>query len=234
MENFKRIAISGKMGAGKTTLSNYLVDIYGYKRLFLAEPLKQLCADIAKLNKAAMGEDLSWTEYVDLFPEILIDLSSLTNSTEELKLAEGVALSMIHNFGDVTSTATKSDRVRDMLQYAGNTFRDRVRSTIWTDALLSKMATHPDTLYVIDDLRYKNEFQILRDANCVMLRLTLDVAEQKKRLKKLYGKIDPSKLQHISEVDLDDATFDYYIDGGQSLDLMLKDMDDVLKGVKLL
>lgn len=42
----KRIAFVGKMGNGKTTAAQYLVDNYGFKRYSFAQKLKDICVDM--------------------------------------------------------------------------------------------------------------------------------------------------------------------------------------------
>ena len=42
----KNVAITGRMGAGKTTISDYLIERHGYTRVSFAARLKQVAADV--------------------------------------------------------------------------------------------------------------------------------------------------------------------------------------------
>src|SRR5690625_1222040 len=44
--NISRIALAGKMRAGKSTISNYLTEIHGYKRLAFGDALKHYAHEI--------------------------------------------------------------------------------------------------------------------------------------------------------------------------------------------
>lgn len=44
------ISISGKAGAGKDTIADYLINRYGYKKISLADPIKRLVKDIFVLS----------------------------------------------------------------------------------------------------------------------------------------------------------------------------------------
>ena len=46
-----KIAVSGKMGAGKTTLAQHFVDKYGFKRTAFAKALKDYAIDIFMLSE---------------------------------------------------------------------------------------------------------------------------------------------------------------------------------------
>jgi cytidylate kinase len=50
--DYPNIALSGKMGSGKTTLANYLVREYNYKLLHFAGPIKEAAATIFGHDKA--------------------------------------------------------------------------------------------------------------------------------------------------------------------------------------
>jgi dephospho-CoA kinase len=45
------IGIVGRMGSGKTTIANYLVEKYGYKKESLAAPMRQFVTDVLNIDK---------------------------------------------------------------------------------------------------------------------------------------------------------------------------------------
>lgn len=106
---------------------------------------------------------------------------------------------------------------RTLLLNIGKKFRE-IRPTIWVDYVINNIKNDDkivkDTLFLIDDMRFKNELYLAKTFHsCVSVRIT-----------RKDGALD---LDDISEKDLDDSTFDYYIsnDGTQEeLKIKLKQL----------
>lgn len=234
MSDFDRIAISGKMCSGKTTVANMLERDLGYIRLFFADELKTLCRDIALYNKvAAAGLELAARK--PILEIIWDDAQRITTTDEEYAAAMNQILFIMEEFREVThydpNSDKKSNEVRRMLQQVGTEYmRHNVNDNIWVNALEKQIKKWEPAKLVVDDMRYPNEFEMLRKNGFVMVRLSVSRDVQQKRLSKLYGSIDESKFVHPSETALDHMIFDYVIDADQPAEEMLKDIRSLLGG----
>jgi len=103
------------------------------------------------------------------------------------------------------------DRGRQLLINIGQAFR-AIRPTIWVDYVINKIKKHSEGhkgqghVYLIDDMRFKNELELVKTFNkCISVRITR-----------------PSSLNidDISENDLDDAEFDHYIDNNGNMTML--------------
>lgn len=88
------IGIVGNMGSGKSTIANYLVEKYGYKKGSLAQPMRDFVAEVLQIDKTdpryrpAMQElgtewgrkydEDCWVKYLlnhlDMFPTVIDDV----------------------------------------------------------------------------------------------------------------------------------------------------------------
>ena len=139
------IAISGKVGSGKTTLAKILVDRLGFPwlRASFADPLKREVMDLFGLHP-----DLLWSEEgkkreFEIRPDKLQHLGIHTIYPELLS-------------------------VRRILQLRGQYCRS-LDPNYWVDAF-QKEHQHDDHI-VVDDVRYENELALAhsRKAYCVRL-----------------------------------------------------------------
>lgn len=98
---------------------------------------------------------------------------------------------------------------RLLLQQIGQQFRT-IKPDVWVDLLMRDVDGMTDTteveLVICDDVRFENEFKAMQQDGWLTIRLTVDEAEQQKRLEMAYG---DKYLKHwenrneISETDLD-------------------------------
>ena len=157
-----RIAISGKMGSGKSSLADALCNEY-----------KNIPSDQARYYSFAA----------------------------KLK---GLARDL---FGMV-------EKDRQLLQALGTKMRE-IRDTVWVDYVLSVIRYEDPYLAVIDDLRYKNEYQMLRDAGWFLVRIEVDDEIRRQRIEKsgtFFGN------DHPTETDLDDVDdWDYTVTGDRPI-----------------
>lgn len=232
MDLVSKVAISGKICSGKTTISNHLVDIYGHTRISSAKHLKSICGKMATYNlfnnlfndSLAVNKSVLNT-YNDSLKE---EIRFITNNEEEFEKAFDLALKLRKDFSHVENTEQKTDDVRNMLQEVARVMLDNIRKDIWINSMFK--STDPSTPFLVhDDLRYPAEYDILREHGFVMVRLDIEEDLQAKRIKKLYGKIDPKRITHISETLLDNHEFDYNIDASLPLEEVLKQIDEIIK-----
>lgn len=245
----RRIAISGKMASGKSTSSTYLIENHGYIRESFGRPVKEFCSEIIELYRIYRerkinvdcddNESITITNkmpIVELFQQltkIYARMALLFSGASRDAIVDAIDIvnnQLIPTYSDIDLMADKDDKHRAMLQDIGNLFR-RVKSTVWIEYVLDEIDDlPPDACIVIDDIRYQNEYNALKTAGFAMVRINTPQETREQRIQELYGFIDPSRHNHISEVDLDDQEFDFYLDGSKPLDEMLMTLEHYIMG----
>lgn len=144
--NSNIIGLAGRMGCGKTTLSNICVE-HGYKRLYFALPLKQMCASILnisidELNKLKRNNT---PINIDITPSIIDLISEKTDIPKEKV--------------DKVIGGKKIKTVRDLLQIVGTNVI-RCYNSDWHVNRIKEMIKD-DEKYVFDDIRFPNEKKLI-------------------------------------------------------------------------
>ena len=111
---------------------------------------------------------------------------------------------------------------RTLLLNIGKKFRE-IRPTIWVDYVINNIKNDDknakDTLFLIDDMRFKNELNLAKTFHsCVSVRIT-----------RKEGALD---LDDVSEKDLDDSTFDYYIDNDGTQEELKAKLKKLIKDIE--
>lgn len=143
MNDAKLIGILGFIGSGKGTVTSYLVEKYGYKNLSFAGPLKDITSIL-----------FGW------------DREKLEGATKESReWREQVDLFWTQQFGyDVTP--------RKILQLIGTeAMRNVIHPNIWVSIVKNIILQNPNQKYVISDLRFPNEIEMVEDLNGKILRI---------------------------------------------------------------
>ncbi len=208
-----RIGIAGKMGAGKTTLANYIRDTYGYVVASFATPLKQL------EHIHATSRPDQWEVAIH---EIAIDIASSCNA--DILVVMRAILDCFE-----ANAPTPGVKNRKLLQELGTDYmRCRVHPDVWVLYLLDKHAN--DDNLVVDDVRFPNELQLLMEHGFTSIRLQMPDEIRLARIIKLYGTYSTEALSHPSEVSLDDSLseFDYIIAAHLPLPLQYRIIDAIV------
>lgn len=226
----KYIAISGKISSGKTSVSKHLIKKHDYKMYALATPLKEIASWYREYSELTSDSTPNINLIVEKIYELrkkLIDLcgNEVIAMSAELQLTRGV----FSRFRKVDWSVEKNDQQRALLQQIGQCLRETISPTIWIDYLINKIKKENPKLVVIDDIRYRNEADAFKDAGFAMVRLDVTKETQDKRIKKLYGDVEDSKINHISETDLDNYDFDFHVDADIKLADMLKVVDNIVE-----
>jgi len=174
-----KIIITGKMATGKTALAKHLVTYHHFKKIGLADPIKEIEADI---------EILPPTEIVNKHLEILdpMQKAMFCKIIEEAK-----------------KIPREDPKPRKRLQFIGTDgARKRIADDIWI-----QVAAHRASLYenvCIDDVRFLNEFDYFKAHNWTSVAVVTDLDIQWRRITSLYGNIDSSVLRHASEIEVEE------------------------------
>ena len=161
------ILISGKQGAGKTTLANYLVSILPKStRISFADPMRAM-------------------------------VRGMITAAKEIGLV----------LPDPLET-------RSLMQFLGTPFgRYEIDELLWVNYAKKRMGEMDGfTTFILDDNRFKNEFDAFPNAIRLRLECSSDLREKRA---KYWGNPD-----HISEIELDDyhQKFDAVFDTSRDVD----------------
>lgn len=134
----------GKMGSGKTTAAQYLVEKYKFTQVSFAARLKEIATKACRMK----------------------------------------------------------EKDRELLQNLGSMIRDDV-PTYWLDVIKKRVEAEPEASFVLDDLRFKNELEMLLKLGFLVIRLA---TPREHRFERMGIPLPPTPTEqenHISETDLD-------------------------------
>lgn len=189
---YSHVCFSGKMGSGKTTASEYLVNTYKYTRLSFAGALKEIVNYLEKCGSPFLTTCYTAWNFGGL------DVFTFFTFWQVLRETQLIP--------------PEFPKPRRRLQFLGNSIRDRISKNFWVDIIQRKLRASqfdPKIKFVIDDARYPNEVQLLRAYNFLDVFIVCKDTTRLSRLKALYGitDINDSRLYAESEVALDDFVF---------------------------
>src|SRR5690606_16124240 len=178
-----RIAFAGPRGTGKTTLADYLVKLHGFTRCSLAAPIKRIIAEAPQDSHERHQFLLRWGR--ELFPgSIVLQARFATEAARAL--------------------AAERDPGR-RAQLLGTEVGRALDPEVWIRYLLTHL---PDGRAAVDDVRFVNECEVLRQAGFLLVRLTAPPEVLAARLAARPGeRRDPS---HPSEHGLEGLSHDYW------------------------
>lgn len=114
----------------------------------------------------------------------------------------------------------KSDRW--ILQRLGTDIVRSYDEDAWVRYLLELIGDKP--FVVIDDVRFKNELQYLKDRDYVTIWVNSNI--RKERLMARDGYVDG--LEHSSELQLDESMFDYVIENNKGVEELYSQVDTII------
>ena len=156
------IGFAGRMRSGKTELAK-ICQKNGYKKLYFALPLKQLCADILDISI----DELNRAKNENIPIEITIGKDICEILSEETNIPIETTTEICD--GKYLHT------VRDMLQFIGTDYIRKYNSD-WHVNRIREMI-EDNVNYVIDDVRFPNEKRMIEElgGDCwFVTRTTLD------------------------------------------------------------
>ena len=146
------IGFAGRMNSGKTELAK-VCEQFGYQRLYFALPLKELCAKligvtIDELNQLKRNE-------------------TPINFTLDEKACETISKDTLIPYHLVCEKALRRPiiDVRELLQFVGTDLIREYEPDWHVNRVISMI--EPDKKYVIDDVRFINEFKALMKIGAV-------------------------------------------------------------------
>lgn len=190
------IAVSGRLHSGKTTFSNILVQKYGFQRASIAQRLKEITSEVFNISLDCFLDEKKKQERFS-FP--------LTPTKDQASRLLQI-LSTSHPIPQTRNAVILQDIMklsietpRQLLQRIGTEIvRQHFGEDYWVDCLYKTL--NPNTNYVIDDQRFKSEFNFFKKIGAIQVMI-----------------IRPYYQEHISnhssEIDLNRKMFDHVLVG---------------------
>ena len=190
------VAIVGKMGAGKSSLANFLVDVHKYTRVANAGALKALA-------QMAYGPiDKGQTYGV---------------------VSKGLAISLTgSNLGPYKDNFIEREvSGREILQGLGQVVKEFDRD-FWLKAMVRDMETKTPP-FVCDDTRFPFEADFLRENGWIIVKLYVPKEVRAARYESLYGRPPTQEeLSHPSEIEVDDIQEDLGLSGEEPVESLVQ------------
>ncbi len=218
------LGVSGPASSGKDTVGNYLVSRFGWGRLSFARNLKDMCQHVFGLTdwqvddeKGKRAEFYAPMELTFTHVGAILTWMSRTHgsvgfpSVEERKRRYGKVKDLI----GLTLTTP-----REILQLVGTDICRTLVPNYHLDIVAQQLDTHPETNWVITDVRFPNEADLLKDSySAHVIRLERPSLDQTQGF-----------YSHASEVAMADwGKFSAVIDNSGSLDSLYEKIDHFLK-----
>lgn len=149
MELPQIIGITGRKHNGKDTVGNYLVDHYGYKRIAFADKIKEACILIFGLSREQVFDEN--------LKEVVDDFWGVSPRT----LLQYVGTDLLRN------------QLKQIMPHIDN--------NIWVKAvhkqIMDEWKSNPGQKFVVTDIRFENELQIIKELGGVTVRVTRPTIE---------------------------------------------------------
>jgi len=162
------IAFSGVKFAGKDTAAEVLIRSYGFKRIGLADRLKDICSHVFEIPRSDMDDpskkEILFTNPVTINPDHVKHLLELLSYDEFVFSFEDTCKAICKNFIGKNLTS-----IRDMLQTIGTDIcRSYIQDDIWL-AYVKGRVRHSEVPIVITDARFKNERDYLKSLGAILV-----------------------------------------------------------------
>lgn len=190
------IGLGHKRLVGKDTVAHYIITKYDYTRLAFADELKNLCQIVSMFYSDAITTTgflenlMAWFEKYDLDGQMYLDF-------KEYAIGERKILS---------EREFESKKFRNLLQWAGTDFF-RIRDpAFWVKIIQKQIIENQYCNFIIPDMRFPNEMQMVTDLGGVTVQILRDVDVKSE---------DAGK--HLSETALDNAQYNYILENYGSI-----------------
>lgn len=203
----ENIVIVGKMQSGKTTAANYICQKYGYIRVALADPIKEIVTHIDSMSSK------------NIINKFIRRFYYLNDDQEEV---------LIRILDATRRIPIEFPKPRKRLQFLGTDgIRNTIDSEFWLKVFANKFHNYCNV--VIDDCRFLNEYEYFKNLKYLDLKIDVSTNIQDKRLHILHkGAYDKGILSHASELE-QDVIFKKYpkniIKNNSSLKLFYSNID---------
>jgi hypothetical protein len=214
----KVFALSGYKGSGKDTVAEYLVQNYNFTRFSFAEVLKDMVADQYGIQRTWLDDQAFKEKPLLQYPVNPKDkfTSMVANFMQrEFAFKDGTKLTENVDLRELTRTIYHTPRSLAILE--GSTKRV-ANPNYWVNRVVHAINSYDMSKIQLDDLRYKSEVDRLLEAFEGATLITVRI-----------NRFDSINSTDPSERDLDDFTFDYYIDNTKGLEDLHTKIDNLAR-----
>lgn len=159
------IAISGKRRVGKDTFGDVLVSKYGFTKVALADPLRNLCARVFYLDPDIFVNDNKKDAPMRRITLDFHDIDAIRNIVENewgYEISQEAREEMEEYHG------TDFDTPRDILRFVGTKLlRNCVSDDIWVELMATKIKEIGGKI-IITDCRFENEREFFRKMGAIL------------------------------------------------------------------
>jgi adenylate kinase family enzyme len=199
-----KVAFSGKMCSGKTTMAELLVERYNFNRLAIGDQIKAV-SNLFVENMVGLEEYIE--KWLPEHKERIIK-----GFKEYKKQTEGAI------FVKQGKVYLKNEAYRGLTQKTGDIVRGEYGDDVWINLLMKQAdeIVKNGGKVVCDDVRLLVEKENFEDTGYKMIRLNINEEDQKKRILKTYKTYNEEALKHKTETELDQAVFEFSIDATEN------------------
>lgn len=219
------IAIIGGLGSGKSTLSNILVEVLGYKKHSFAKEVKYIGTlidpntTVTEENKAAKRK--FWQ-----------DIGQVLKKREAYLTPDDV---------NTINEWKKQSAINNPNQYNFNHYyrenKDLIhKSTFYYEKLFSNLDFMEDFnngKVIVDDMRFLNEANLWHnedsDTNNIIIKCCVSEEERIKRITLRDKTFNPEWLKNSSETQWSKIKYDYLIDNERPIDEVKRELINVIE-----
>lgn len=153
------IGIGGEKEVGKDTAAQVLLDQYGFVRLALADPLKDMCAEVFNIDVKNMHDSL---EKERKFDSPVVANGYHVHSLISISNRLGIRPTAQQAQKLVKTLSGKSfSNIRELLQFVGtDVMRASIADNYWIDLFLSQIKRFDKV--VVPDVRFPNERKLIQ------------------------------------------------------------------------
>jgi hypothetical protein len=219
-----RIALAGKMAAGKSTAAKELERL-GFGVVKLAAPIYQLAEWVNQVQYqeavielvreviyAGFGSRSGWADGIACKALAGLAKLSLAHRQELEDYQDALAGHAVWDALGLPKPAPRKPRA--WMQAVGTEVFRKLVPGCWTEFMISRCADDERPL-VCDDMRFRNEGLRLGYAGWKLVRVDCPEEIRLARVGKFYGAVTPTELGHSSETELDtlgDECWSYVLD----------------------
>jgi Txe/YoeB family toxin of Txe-Axe toxin-antitoxin module len=203
------VAFSGVKFSGKDTAAEGLIRTHKFKRIGLADKLKNICSVVFEVDREDMDDPT--LKEAKFRQQILLTNAHIKHLLEIVN--ETFPFDIITKYETLTElfNGTSISSIRELLQFVGTDIcRNHIKDDIWL-AYIHDLVKNTDGNIVITDARFRNEREYLKDIGAVLILIKRPGLE--------------TKSTHISENDLgEESDYDVVVKNNSSITSLQSDI----------
>lgn len=167
------ICLAGDAGAGKDTMADILVKNHGYLRIALADPLRELCSKVFRMDYKMFSDHDKKDEEISS-GKVMLDYHHIDKIRDYVETQWGYEVGHAAREGMEDYYGTEFETPRDILRCVGTRLlRNHVNSDLWIELALAKIRQAGGKV-VITDARFENERDTFRRFGALLVLIKRD------------------------------------------------------------